>query len=495
MSIRLRLTLLYSTILILTLVAFGALLYIRQYEDTLEIEKQFLITMGERYADGRRPPPPDSDPFGQPPGPEPPEPPPGPEPSEQMPGSKASGQLEDFGGGYLVRRSPDGQEILDLRTPDDVVLPLSDDAFQAVQNGETWMENATVEGERILIYTVPILVEGQLSEILQMGRSITTRDQSIRALSMNLLIAGIVAVAVAFALGWVLAGMALRPIHRLTQTAEAIGAERDFDRRVEHSGPDDEVGHLAKTLNAMLSELQAAYQQVGQALEMQQRFVADVSHELRTPLTTLNGNVELLRREPPISAEDRSEVLSDMASESKRLIRLVNDLLTLARADARRPLQREPVPIKPIVKEVCRQARLLAPDREIACDPLPDVAVMGQADALKQVLLILLDNAIRYAEGPITVAGDVRENCVMMSVRDSGPGIEPEAIRHLFERFSRGRASGDDGGTGLGLAIAKALVEAQGGTLGVGSQPGEGSVFSIALPQATVPHRTLPTHS
>jgi two-component system OmpR family sensor kinase len=485
MSIRLRLTLLYSAILTLTLVAFGALLYVRQYEDTLEIEKQFLINMGERYADGRRPPP-DSDLSGQPPGPEPSEPPPGPEPSEQP---------DDFAGGYLVRRSPDGQEILDLRTPDDVVLPLSDDALRAVQNGETWMETATVEGERVLIYTVPIMVEGQLTEILQMGRSITTRDQSISALGMNLLIAGIVAVAVAFGLGWVLAGMSLRPIHRLTQTAQTIGAERDFSRRVEHTGPDDEIGRLAKTLNAMLSELQAAYQQVGQALEMQRRFVADVSHELRTPLTTLNGNVELLRREPPISAEDRSEVLSDMASESKRLIRLVNDLLTLARADARRPIQSEPVPIKPIVEEVCRQARLLAPDREITCDAPPDVAAMGQADAIKQVLLILLDNAIRHADGPITVAGDVVEERVIVNVRDSGPGLDPELLPYLFERFSQGQAPGDDHGTGLGLAIAKALVEAQGGTLTVGSQPGEGSVFSVILPRATVPPKARPSHS
>ena len=380
-----------------------------------------------------------------------------------------------------------------MQTPDDVILPLSDDALQAAQNGESWMETATVEGERVLIYTVPILVEGQLTEILQMGRSLTTRDQSIRALGGNLLLAGMVAILVAFGLGWALAGMSLRPIHRLTQTAEAIGAERDFSRRVAHTGPDDEVGRLAKTFNAMLSELQAAYEQVGQALEMQRRFVADVSHELRTPLTTLHGNVELLRREPPISAEDRSEVLSDMASESKRLIRLVNDLLALARADARRPLQNEPVPIKPIVEEVCRQARLLAPEREIDCEPLPDVAVWGQADALKQELLILLDNALKHANGPVAVTGESREGQVALSVRDSGPGIEPETLPHLFERFARGRASGSDDGTGLGLAIAKALVEAQGGTLSIQSQPGEGSIFSVILPQAEVPQKVRPT--
>ena len=493
MSIRLRLTLLYSAILTVTLVAFGALLYVRQYEDTLEIEKQFLINLGERYADGRRPPP-DAGLPGPPPGPEPSDQPPADNLSLEPPEANPLQELGDFGGGYLVRRSPDGLEILDLRTPGDVILPLSDDAFQAAQDGETWMETASLEGERVLIYTVPILVVGQLTEILQMGRSITTRDQSIRALGMNLIIAGIVAITVAFGLGWVLAGMSLRPIHRLTQTAQTIGAERDFARRVAHTGPDDEMGRLAKTFNGMLSELQAAYHQVGQALEMQRRFVADVSHELRTPLTTLSGNVELLRREPSISAEDRSEVLSDMASESERLIRLVNDLLALARADARRPLQSKPTAVKPIVEEACRQARLLAPDREIACDPLPDVAVWGQADALKQILLILLHNALKHADGPIAVAGEVMEERVAVSVRDSGPGIEPEALPHLFERFSRGRTSGDDNSTGLGLAIAKALAEAQGGTLTIGSELGEGSVFSVTLARVTAPHEAPPAH-
>jgi signal transduction histidine kinase len=292
-------------------------------------------------------------------------------------------------------------------------------------------------------------------------------------------------------LGWVLAGMSLRPIHRLTQTAQTIGAERDFSRRVEHTGPDDEVGRLAKTLNAMLAELQGAYRQVEQALDMQRRFVADVSHELRTPLTTLSGNVELLRREPPISAEDRSEVLADMGSESKRLIRLVNDLLTLARADAHQSLQSEPVPVKPLVEEVCRQARLLAPEREIDCSAPHDVAAWGQADALKQVLLILLDNAIKHGDGTITVSGEVLEESVALSVRDTGPGIEPAVVPHIFERFATGSETntgiGAGEGTGLGLAIAKALVEAEGGTIRVESKPGEGTVFCVALPEAINP--------
>jgi signal transduction histidine kinase len=478
MSIRLRLTLLYTAILALTLFAFGALLYTYQARQTLEIEKQALVAGADRMArvpPGQpvRPPPGDSD--GAPP-----------EPSRE------------FADRYLVRRGPDGEEILDVRAPDDQILPLGDEALQAVQSGETWMEIVTVEGVRVLLYTVPIVVQDELVEILQSGHSLATRDAGLRALGTGLLVGGLAAILVAFALGWVLAGMVLRPIHRLTETAQAIGAERDFSRRVAHTGPDDEVGRLAKTFNAMLAELEAAYQQVRQALEMQRRFVADVSHELRTPLTTLNGNIELLRREPPISPEDRSEVLADMGSESKRLMRLVNDLLALARADARRPLQSEPVLIKPVVEKVCRQARLLARDREIACDVLPDLAAWCHADVIKQVLLILLDNAIRHSDGAIKVAGEALDGRISVSVRDSGPGIAPELLPGLFERFSQGRADkeGEAGeGVGLGLAIAKALVEAQSGTITVESQLSEGTVFSVILPDAAVPHKAHSTSS
>ena len=137
---------------------------------------------------------------------------------------------------------------------------------------------------------------------------------------------------------------------------------------------------------------------------------------------------------------------------------------------------------------------LLAPDREIACEAPVDVAVLGQADAIKQILLILLDNALKHTEGEIVVTSEVLDSQVSVSVHDSGPGIAPEVLPYLFERFSLGRAcegdlgTGTDEGTGLGLAIAKALVEAQGGTITVESGVGEGTVFSVALPEAAVPH-------
>ena len=163
----------------------------------------------------------------------------------------------------------------------------------------------------------------------------------------------------------------------------------------------------------------------------------------------------------------------------------------MARADAWPPLPRVPVPIEPIITEVCRLAPLLAPGQMITCGSPPDLAVWGEADAIKQVLLILLDNALKHGDGPIAVTGKAQGERVAVSVHDAGPGIEPDLLAHLFEHFSRGKMvpveSGSEAGSGigLGLAIAKALVEAQGGTIAVESQVGQGSVFTVTLVQVS----------
>jgi signal transduction histidine kinase len=302
-----------------------------------------------------------------------------------------------------------------------------------------------------------------------------------------LLVGSSLAVVIAFALGWVMAGTALRPIQRITQTARTIGAERDFGRRVAHQGPADEVGQLAVTFNEMLAELESGYRQLEDALQSQRRFVADASHELRTPLTTVRGNIELLRRTPPIPTEERTEILADTTEEVDRLIRLVNQLLVLARADAGQKLRSAPILVRPLIEDVCRQAKLLTPRTLVQCESPADVMVQGDRDALKQVLLILVDNALVHTPvgTPVTLAISVAGEQVSFSVRDSGPGIVADVLPHLFERFYRGQASRTGRGAGLGLSIAKELVEAQGGTITVESQPGQGSVFTVILPAAT----------
>jgi signal transduction histidine kinase len=317
---------------------------------------------------------------------------------------------------------------------------------------------------------------------MQVARSLAERDQSLVGLSTTLLVASLLTILIAFGIGWVLSGLTLRPIHRITQTAQEIGNESDFSRRVDYSGPNDEIGQLAKTFNSMLSRLQDAYQRVSQSLSMQREFVADVSHELRTPLTTVRGNLALLRRDPPLEEAEQSDVLTDLEDESDRLIRLVNELLILARADAGRNLVHEPIELNPIIEEVCRQAQQLDEQREITA-AVQDVIVLGDRDALKQVLLILLDNALKHTQGPVAILAKPVGDQVAIAVQDAGPGIPPEILQHVFDRFYRGDADPQIPGFGLGLPIAKALVEEMGGTIAIDSQPGSGSVVRVQLPQ------------
>jgi two-component system OmpR family sensor kinase len=246
------------------------------------------------------------------------------------------------------------------------------------------------------------------------------------------------------------------------------------------------VGQLAATFNTMLTELESTYRQVERALEAQKRFVGDASHELRTPLTTIRGNIELLRNDLPMDAQERTDILADTKEEVERLIRLVNQLLILARADAGRPLRCEPLPLQPLIEDVCRQTKSLAPRRAITAEGSDALAVLADRDALKQVLLILLDNARVHtpASAAIRVTTRVADARVAITIQDAGPGIAPNLLPHIFERFYRGDPSRSSGGAGLGLAIAKELIEAQGGTITAEGENGAGSAFTITLPQA-----------
>jgi signal transduction histidine kinase len=317
--------------------------------------------------------------------------------------------------------------------------------------------------------------------IVQAARPLTERDRSLQILGTSLLIAILLATLAAFGIGWILSGLTLRPIHRITQTAQAIGGERDFTRRVAYTGPQDEVGQLATTFNSMLSRLQDAYQRLAHSLQMQQDFVADVSHELRTPLTTLRGNLGLLRRTPPLPAEEQNDVLGDMVDESDRLIRLVNDLLVLARADAGRNLAKERVIIQAALDEVCRQARQLDPLRQIELAVPAELAVLADRDAFKQVMLILLDNALKHTTGVIEVTAERSHSQAVIRIRDHGPGIPAGQLEHIFDRFYRGDESSMIPGFGLGLPIARALVEAMGGTIEMHSELGVGSLAEIRM--------------
>ncbi len=491
-SIRLRLTLLYSAILALTLIAFSTVLYVTQAQYTLNIVKRDLdsnarqlMLAWSRFQTGW-------DARGLAP--------------RQMPlppdlsyGEQAQQALQPLVRGELARDSvhlldSTGQALDVAINEQSPTLPISTEGMAELQTGTAWMEISQGEDSRWLIFNLPVITEVGSSTagsagpnvigIVQLARSLADRDRSLHSMGITLVVGSFATTVLAFGAGWLLAGTTLKPIQKITETAQEIGRSQDFSSRVEHDGPNDELGRLATTFNSMLARLQGSYQQLAHALEVQRDFVADVSHELRTPLTTVRGNLALMKHDPPLPADEQAEILDDLIAESARLSRLISDLLTLARADAGHRLPVAPVEVESIVDDVCRQAHLLAPEREVTCDLQAPTPSSANEDALKQVLLILMDNAIKHGEGPIRVATRESDRHILISVHDSGPGMPKDLQDRVFDRFYRGDASRTTPGFGLGLSIARSLTEAQEGTISMESQCGVGSTFVIELPTA-----------
>jgi two-component system, OmpR family, sensor kinase len=332
--------------------------------------------------------------------------------------------------------------------------------------------------QRWRVYVLPISGPdpmGYVVALTPLGRL----DTSIAGFRASLAAIGVVGLAVALGGGWAIAGRALRPIDQMTRTARMIAQAHDASHRVEAPRERDELGRLAETFNAMLASLE-------EAARAQQRFVADASHELRAPLTAIQGNLELLERRADMPAAERAEVLGEIRREASRLTRLVADLLALARADAGTAIRRAPVDLDSVVLETFQAMRPLAQGLVLTLDPFEPVQLHGDEDRLRQLVLILLDNAIKYTppEGCVTVGLSARAGQAEIVVRDTGYGITPDDLPHVFERFyradpARGR---DPGGTGLGLAIARWIVEQHGGAIHLQSVRGVGTTVTVRLP-------------
>jgi heavy metal sensor kinase len=358
-------------------------------------------------------------------------------------------------------------------------LPVSPDSLRQALEGQETHETLPFQGGRIELYAAPLLVDGDVVGVLQVAAPLGSLELSLTQL--RLVLGGVVLVAVGLAalLGSFLAKKAMRPVDQLTQTAHAIGHSTDLSRRL--PGPDqhDELGRLAATFNEMLGQLD-------QAFNTQRRFLADASHELRSPLAAIRTNVEALLRGVDDDPAERNATLRAIARETDRMGRLVADLLALAHADAGQPLERRAVALDSLLLDVYQQQRRLAGPVRLELGELEQVQVEGDPDRLKQLLLNLVDNALRYTQPGGTVVLDlVRQgDQAALRVRDNGPGIPAEHLPRIFERFYRvdRTRTRQGGGTGLGLAICKWVAEAHGGRIEVESEPGQGSTFTVLLP-------------
>lgn len=363
-------------------------------------------------------------------------------------------------------------------------LPLFKDTIDLVAKEGQLFQTYNLEKASLRVYNVPLYLDARLVGVLRVGRFLNPTLQALQNLRVVLAFGIIGFILIALASGWLMTSSALSPIEKIIKTAKSIGDKQDFSQRIPYTGPNDEVGRLASTFNNMLERLENAYEQLEQAYIAQKRFVADASHELRTPLTTIRGNIELVQKMGEQEPEIRQEALQDIKSEAERMSRLVNDLLALARADTGQQPEKEPVLIETLLQEVIRQAKILAPNHQLEHDnpeKLKGIKLMANRDYLKQLLLILLDNAIKYTPegGSIKIKFQRLANSITIQIEDTGIGIAEEDLPYVFDRFYQANKTRGSKGSGLGLAIAKWITEIHGGKISLESQINKGSVFNL----------------
>lgn len=315
------------------------------------------------------------------------------------------------------------------------------------------------------------------------GRSIQRERGAMRADAVSLAAVGACVLLVGLALAWWIATRVTRPLAEVSRTAKQISSG-DLSQRINLAETQDELGEVAKVLNETFARLQDAFAR-------QEQFTANASHELRTPVSLILTHAQgaLLHEQSP--AEYR-EALADCAQAAQRMKTLIESLLDLARFDAgAAPMQREPCDLAHLTRDCTTHLRPLADAKRLRLElDLQPAPCHADSARLTQVITNLLTNAIHFtpADGAITLRTDYDDRSARFTIRDTGPGIAPDQLPHLFERFRRADASRTraTGGTGLGLAICKAIVEAHGGNIAVESEIGSGSTFTVLLPSA--PH-------
>lgn len=386
-------------------------------------------------------------------------------------------------GSFIVTvRDLDGRLVAASVGADESALRLEPPEISAVLKGETIQRSLEIRGENFRVRTARLLVGREVVGIAQVGESAASVDRVTGALENVLIAVGAITLVLSLLAGYWLARSALKPIEDVTEVARQIEAS-DLNRRIRARGKPEEAQRLADTFDVMLERLGAAFEQ-------QRNFVLDVSHELRTPLTALSGKLEVLLMDPNTDPGVRVQV-EPLLLEVRRLIRLTSNLLSLAHVDAGRGLDRRPVELIDLCLEVYRQAKDLRPEVQLRLGREDQATVMGDRDLLKQLILNLVDNGLKYthAGGVVTLTLHRDDSSVRVVVEDTGPGIAPGELAHVFDRYYRGAGSGgrSGSGAGIGLAIAQWVAHAHGGRIEVSSELGRGSTFTVHLPVNTGP--------
>src|SRR6266542_6878983 len=357
-------------------------------------------------------------------------------------GPPGSGSEFDPGGYFYAISDADGQILSSSPYLDAEALASTSTLVKAINNGDTFADTTSSKGEPQRIYVFPMAVSGGGGALVQIGRSTEPEEAALSQLRIILLAVLAISVVPAVGGGYLLSGRALRPI---------------------------------KT-----------------AMEAQRTFIADASHELRTPAAVVRTNAELLKRHLATGTKQTAAgdqvALDDILSESDRLGRMVDQMLTLAEADAgQRTVLTFEVSLNDLIDEVVRSMRSLAEARQISLEAqlLEEISVSGDPGRLRELLSVLLDNAVKYSDegGRVEVALRQEHKKAIITVSDNGPGIPPEALPHVFDRFYRvdKARSRESGGTGLGLAISQHIVDAHGGTINIESSVGAGTRVTVEL--------------
>ncbi len=347
-----------------------------------------------------------------------------------------------------------------------------------LQLGKTMYEDSYLDGVHLRVLTVPLKLRNRIIGTLQVGASLAVVDATRSNLLSIMILIAVVAVALVMWGSWVVLGRALAPLQTIADTVDQINRADDLSRRIPmHGGIRDDVADMVISVNQTLERLESLF-------TSQQRFLADVSHELRTPLTVIKGNVDLMRK----LKEADEDLLNSIDQEAGRLNRLVSGLLMLAQAESGKlPLNFSRVELDLLLTEVFTETRVLAGNKvRLHLNQIDEAVVNGDRDRLKQVILNLVANAIQYTPhgGEVFLSLSRIGEQARLIVRDTGPGIPAEDLPYIFDRFYRAeksRTRSKAGGFGLGLSITKWIVEQHGGQIKVESKEGDGTTFVIWL--------------